>query len=187
MRGFLALIALILIAAMLLAGCRSSVPQAGSTPADSLTTGEVPDQVFDGFEMTITDNGILKGLVRAARAEKFGKQQEFRADDLTVLFYTESGRIKSVLTSRRGKIHTDSGDMEAMDSVVVLSADSTRNLLTDHLVWIKGDDLIRGDTAVVVTDPRGVVRGDAFTADVGFEEIQMKNPTGDINVLGTGI
>ena len=184
MHRFSALIVLIFMAAVL-AGCNSSVP---GTDAEMTAAQEAdentPDQVFDGFEMSLTDNGIRKGLARAIRAEKFSKAQEFRATDLTVLFYTESGRIKSVLTSRRGTIHTDTGDMEAMDSVVVISADSTRVLRTEHLVWQKGDDLITGDSAVVVTDPRGVVNGDAFTADVGFEEIEMKNPTGDINVLG---
>ncbi|HLA39811.1 MAG TPA: LPS export ABC transporter periplasmic protein LptC [Candidatus Glassbacteria bacterium] len=145
---------------------------------------ETADQVFDGFEMTITDNGIKKGLVQADRAEKYEQRKIFRATTLTVVFYTSSGEVKTVMTSRRGLIHTDTGDMEAMDSVVVFSSDSTRTLSTEHLVWKKEDNLIVGDTAVVIRSPRGVVYGDGFVTDAGFENLEVKNPTGDINVLG---
>ncbi len=166
-----------------LAGCTAR-PEADSAPVTAAADIEMPDQVFDGFEMSLTDDGISKGLVLARRAEKYGELQEFRASGLTVFFYTESGRVSSVLTSRRGVIHTDTGNMEAMDSVVVFSSDSTRTLHTEHLVWLKGDNMIRGDSAVVVTGLRGEVAGDGFTADVGFERIDLKNPTGDVNVLG---
>jgi LPS export ABC transporter protein LptC len=158
-------------------------PEAGLPEVDE-NAKETPDKVFDGFEMSLTDNGISKGLALADRAEEYGDLQQFRATTLTVLFYTESGHVQSVLTSKRGIIHTVTGDMEAMDSVVVFSSDSSRTLHTEHLVWLKGDNRIQGDSAVVVTGPQGVVNGDGFTADVGFEQIDLKNPTGDINVLG---
>jgi len=145
---------------------------------------EAADQVFDGFEMTVTESGIKKGWVQADEAEKYEKQKIFRATNLTVIFYTSSGKVQSVMTSRRGLIHTDSGDMEAIDSVVVYSSDSTRTLHSQHLVWKKGENLIVGDSAVVVRSPRGVVYGDGVVADAGFENLEVKNPTGDINVLG---
>ncbi len=170
-----------IVALVALAGCTAR-PEVDSAPAAADT--RAPDQVFDGFEMALTDDGISKGLVLARRAEKYGELQEFRASALTVFFYTESGRVSSVLTSQRGIIHTDTGNMEAMDSVVVFSSDSTRILRTEHLLWLRGDNMIRGDSAVVVTGPRGEVTGDGFTADVGFERIDLKNPTGDVNVLG---
>ncbi len=175
--------AFFLVAVLSLAGCTAR-PSADSVPVSGDQDAEVADEVIDGFEMSLTDNGISKGLALADRAEKYGDLQLFRATSLTVLFYTESGHVQSVLTSRRGIIHTDTGDMEAMDSVVVFSSDSTRILQTEHLVWLKGDNRIQGDSAVVVTGPQGVVNGDGFTADVGFESIDLKNPTGDINVLG---
>ncbi len=174
--------ALVLAANLFLAACTAR-PGVDSAPVPYDSDVEVADQVIDGFEMMLTDNGVSKGLARADRAEKFGESQEYRATRLTVFFYTESGRVQSVLTSRRGIIHLDTGNMEAMDSVVVFSADSTRTLHTEHLVWLNGDNLIRGDSAVTVVGPRGEVKGDGFSADVGFEQIDLKNPTGDINVL----
>jgi|GEM_PF-3713131 LPS export ABC transporter protein LptC len=145
---------------------------------------EIPDQIFDGFEMTITESGIKKGWIQADRAEKYTAKGLFKAENLAVLFYTQTGAIKSVMTSRKGLIHTDSGDMEAMDSVVVISSDSTKTLLTEHLVWKKKNNRILGDSAVEIRSPRGVVFGDGIEADAGFENLEVKNPTGDIHVLG---
>ena len=76
---------------------------------------EIADQIFDGFEMTVTESGIKKGWIQADRAEKFTAKSLFKAENLTVLFYTETGAIKSVMTSRKGLIHIDTEDMEAMD------------------------------------------------------------------------
>jgi LPS export ABC transporter protein LptC len=101
-----------------------------------------------------------------------------------VIFYTANGEINSVLTSRRGIIHTDSGDMEALDSVVVVSRDSTKKLETGRLIWKKQDNTIVSDTSVVISSPRGVVYGDGLLTDAGFENLEVTNPTGDINVLG---
>ena len=145
---------------------------------------EVPDQIFDDFEMTITESGIKKGWVQADRAEKYTKEGLFKAENLIVLFYTQTGAVNSVMTSRKGLIHTDSGDMEAMDSVVVFSSDSARTLLTEHLVWRKKDNRILGDSAVEIRSQRGVVFGDGIETDAAFENIEVKNPTGDIHVLG---
>lgn len=157
---------------------------AQAPPAAGEQQAEMPDQIFDGFEMTITESGIKKGWIQADRAEKYTEKGLFKAENLTVLFYTETGAIKSVMTSRKGLIHTASGDMEAMDSVVVISSDSTKTLLTEHLIWQKKDNRILGDSAVEIRSPRGVVFGDGIRADAGFENLEVKNPTGDINVLG---
>lgn len=155
---YFATAAFVTASVVLLTGCGWS-DTGHPPPAVEQQDSDIPDEVINGFEMTLTDNGIRKGLARAVRAEKYGKQQLFRATDLTVLFYTDAGRVKSVLTSRKGIVHMDTGNMEAMDSVVVLSADSTRTLHTESLVWLKEDNVIRGDSAVVVRGPRGEVTG----------------------------
>jgi LPS export ABC transporter protein LptC len=173
--------AFLIVLCFLAAGCREKeIAQVGSEQQSV----EVPDQIFDGFEMTITESGIKKGWVQADRAEKYTAEGLFKAENLTVLFYTQTGAINSVMTSRKGLIRTDSGDMEAMDSVVVISSDSTKTLLTEHLVWKKKDNHILGDSAVEIRTPQGVVFGDGIETDAGFENIEVKNPTGDIHVLG---
>ncbi|MCE5272466.1 LPS export ABC transporter periplasmic protein LptC [bacterium] len=144
---------------------------------------EAPEQVFDSFELAVTDNGVRKGWVTAAEAAKYDRRKVFTARDLKVVFYTPAGQVNSILTSRRGIIHTDSGDMEAMDSVVVFSADSSRVLLTPRLLWRKSDNRILSDTTVEVRSRQGVVFGDGIDSDAAFSDVKVTNPTGDINVL----
>lgn len=143
----------------------------------------MPDQVIDGFELALTDSGVRKGWVTAREAAKYSERKIFTARQLHVIFYGPTGQVSSILTSLRGVIHTDTGNMEAMDSVVVYSADSSRVLRTERLEWRKSENLIVSDTAVVVQTVNGVVYGDGIVADAGFNDVEVRNPTGDINVL----
>ncbi len=173
--------AFFIILCLLSAGCREK--EIAQAPSGEQSV-EIPDQIFDGFEMAITESGIKKGWIQADRAEKYTAKGLFKAENLTVFFYTQTGAIKSVMTSRKGLIHTESGDMEVMDSVVVISSDSTKTLLTEYLVLKNKDNRILGDSAVEIRSPKGVVFGDGIEADAGFENLEVKNPTGDIHVLG---
>ena len=146
-------------------------------------TGETPDQIIDSFDLTITDSGVRKGWVTALEAEKYVSRKVYTARELKVVFYNPAGQVNSILTSRRGIIHIENGDMEAMDSVVVFSADSSRVLLTERLLWRKSDNRILSDTTVEVRSRQGVVFGDGMESDASFTDVQVKNPTGDINVL----
>ena len=144
----------------------------------------IPDQVFEGFEMTITESGIKKGWIQGRRAEKYESKKIFVISYPRVIFYSSSGEVQSVMTSRRGLIHIGSGDLEAFDSVVVVSADSAKTLETQHLVWKKAENVIVGDSAVVIrARGRGVLHGDGIVSDPGFDNVEVKNPTGDISVL----
>ncbi|MEA1995996.1 MAG: LPS export ABC transporter periplasmic protein LptC [Gemmatimonadota bacterium] len=165
----------------------SCVQEKGKVVIPDTPRGDIPDQVFDGFEMTITENGIKKGWLRADKAEKYEGKKVFKAVNPEVIFYASNGEMNSVLTARRGIIHTETGDVEAFDSVVVLSRDSTRTLLTEHLFWNKLDNTIVSDSSVKITGSQGVVYGDGLVADAGLEDVEVKNPTGDIDVLGDGI
>ncbi len=173
---------IVVLALLLLLSCRSDSHET-EPPASSAEEAETPEQVFDSFELAVTDNGVRKGWVTAAEAAKYDKRRVFTARDLKVIFYTPAGQVNSVLTSRRGVIHTDSGDMEAMDSVVVYSADSSRVLLTPRLLWRKSDNRILSDTTVEVRGRQGVVYGDGIDSDAAFNDVKVTNPTGDINVL----
>jgi len=164
-------------------GCRFAEPE--KEPVTEAETFVIPDQVFEGFEMTITESGIKKGWIQGQRAEKYESKKLFVVRLPKVIFYSPSGAVQSVMTSRKGLIHISSGDMEAFDSVVVISADSLKILETQHLVWKKAENIIVGDSAVVIrARGRGVLYGEGIVSDAGFDNVEVKNPTGDINVLG---
>ncbi|MEA2062118.1 MAG: LPS export ABC transporter periplasmic protein LptC [Gemmatimonadota bacterium] len=174
----------ILLFLLVAAGCRSGQPGAGTEAAGGETV-DMPDQVFEGFDITITENGIKKGWVQAERAEKYEARKVFLATRPRVVFYSASGAVQSTMISLRGLIDIATGDMEAFDSVVVTSADSSKVLETRHLVWKKTENIIIGDSAVVIrARGRGVVYGDGIRTDAGFDNVELRNPTGDINVLG---
>ncbi|MFC1614229.1 LPS export ABC transporter periplasmic protein LptC, partial [Gemmatimonadota bacterium] len=106
---------------LLVSGCSIDAPEKMSGSEDESST-VIPDQVFDGFEMTITEDGIKKGWIKGLRAERYESKKIFLVSRPEVIFYSTAGSVQSVMTSLRGLIHISSGDMEAFDSVVVISA-----------------------------------------------------------------
>lgn len=172
--------AFFIILCLLISGCTG---EERLSPESTVSVEDLPDQIFDGFELALTDNGVRKGWVTAAEASKYTERKIFIARQLKVIFYTPTGQVNSILTSRRGIIHTDTNNMEAMDSVIVYSADSSRILRTERLEWKKNENLIVSDTTVMIQTAEGVVHGDGIVTDAGFKEVEVKNPTGDINVL----
>lgn len=145
----------------------------------------IADQVFEGFEMTVTENGVKSGAITADRAEKYDSEQLIEARNLEVVFFAENGAVESILTSKKGLIHLNSGAMQASDSVVVINADSSKTLKTERLTWDKEKDQVVSDTTVYITTSDGDrVRGDGIVTDVGFNNLELKNPTGDISALG---
>lgn len=179
-RGML-LASCLIVLSVLAAACDKEDSRALSQ--ESAQSSETPDQIIDSFDLTITDSGVRKGWVTALEAEKYVSRKLYTARELKVVFYNPAGQVNSVLTSRRGIIHIENGDMEAMDSVVVFSADSSRVLLTERLLWRKSDNRILSDTTVEVRSLKGVVFGDGMESDASFTDVQVKNPTGDINAL----
>lgn len=175
------LLGALFIFGLLPAACR---PVGQQPEADGNPAAAVPDQVFEGFEMALTESGIKKGFLKAERAEKFQEPNQFKVLAPEVVFYDEQGQVTSILISRRGVLHLDSGLMEAFDSVVVVDADSSRTLRTERLLWRRSENLIVSDTTVLITTPQGQVRGTGLTTNVGLEHLEVLNPTGDIHVLG---
>ena len=172
--------ALFVILCLITFGCTA---EERLSPENDGSGEQMPDRIFDGFELALTDNGVRKGWVTADEASKYTERKIFIARQLKVIFYTPTGQVNSILTSRRGIIHTDTNNMEAMDSVVVYSADSSRILRTERLEWKKNENLIVSDTTVTIRTAERVVHGDGIVTDAGFNEVEVKNPTGDINVL----
>ena len=179
----LKIIAFILL--LSLVACSGSRNPYDQDENEEATGQRIADQVFEGFEMTVTENGVKSGTITADRAEKYDSEQIVEAKNLEMVFFAENGAVESILTSKKGVIHLDSGAMQASDSVVVINADSTKTLKTERLTWDKEKDQVVSDTTVYITTADGDrVRGDGIVTDVGFNNLELKNPTGDISALG---
>ncbi|MFQ6103130.1 MAG: LPS export ABC transporter periplasmic protein LptC [Candidatus Glassbacteria bacterium] len=138
---------------------------------------ELPDQIITGFSITITDEGVKKTQVEAAKAFVFEERDEIAARDLHMKFYNSSGEYFSQLWSDSGTIDMESNNMHAIGNVVVLTNDSLR-LETETLYWDEEKEEISTEDSVVFYQEDKTVRGVGLYSDPGLEDVVILSPTG---------
>ena len=132
-----------------------------------------PEQAIENFILTHTNQGEKEWELEADRAEIYKREGKTIVQKLKIKFY-DQGKITSILTARRGELHSLSGDMEVRGDVVVTSEEEGITLKTESLKWdaqrkkIVTDDFVRqekGDT---------IITGQGLEADPGLEKVVIK-------------
>lgn len=120
-----------------------------------------PDETSEDFNVIVTDSGYATFQLFAKIAESYTspkKNTKFK-DGLKVLFYDESGKVSSELTSVYGEIDEESGNIVVRDSVEFLNKQTMELLKTEVLYWNKKADSIYTNKPVVLSSPDKVITG----------------------------
>jgi LPS export ABC transporter protein LptC len=162
------IVALCIIAAV--AACSNGTePKVRS--ANPLT--DSADQVMFGVSTMITDQGLLRAKLQADTAYFFDASTRIEARNEKTTFYTATGVENAVLTSQEGTYNSVRGTMQARKNVVVVTTDNKR-LETSLLNYDQRSNLISSDSAFVLTQPTGIMRGIGFTSDPNMSNLHVK-------------
>jgi LPS export ABC transporter protein LptC len=131
------------------------------------------DQVMFGVSTMITDQGLLRAKLQADTAYFFDGSTRIEARNEKTTFYTTTGVENAVLTSVEGTYNSARGTMQARKNVVVVTTDNKR-LETSLLDYNQQTNLISSDSAFVLTQPTGVMRGIGFTSDPNMVNLHVK-------------
>lgn len=131
------------------------------------------DQVMFGVSTMITDQGLLRAKLQADTAYFFDGSTRIEARNEKTTFYTTTGVENAVLTSREGTYNSARGTMQARKNVVVVTTDNKR-LETPLLDYNQQTNLISSDSAFVLTQPTGIMRGIGFTSDPNMTNLHVK-------------
>jgi len=131
------------------------------------------DQVMFGVSTMITDQGLLRAKLQADTAYFFDGSTRIEARNEKTTFYTTTGVENAVLTSIEGTYNSARGTMQARKHVVVVTTDNKR-LETSELNYNQQTNLISSDSAFVLTQPTGVMRGIGFTSDPNMTNLHVK-------------
>lgn len=165
-----AVVVLALAAAAALGACGSGTEP---KPAPANPLADSADQVMFGISTLITNQGVLRAQLHADTAYFFDGSTRIEVRDERTTFYTSTGQQNAVLTSREGTYAMPRGEMEARKNVVVVTTDGKR-LVTEQLRYMQGVNQISSDSAFVLTQPSGVLRGIGFTSDPDLHNLQVK-------------
>ena len=157
-----------------LAGCEERV-RPSVVP---LATDSLPSQESWRSTVRLTDSARVRAVLWAGHIASYGAEQyTLLGDSIHVTFFDEMGKPSSTLTARRGRVDDRTRDLEAYESVVVTSQDSTV-LRTDRLFWTDATRLIHTDAYVEITSPREVIRGEGLESNQSLTNYRIFRVTG---------
>ena len=142
----------------------------------------LPDQESWDVEITLTDEGIMRALVKAGHLEKFNDRNYIiLIKNVDVDFFDEEETHTTNLKSMIAEIDEKTNFMTAIDNVVVVS-DSGVTLYTDTLKWDSKEEMIYTASPIMLTTNKNdTLYGSGFESDVGLNHWKILYPSGVVN------
>lgn len=103
-------------------------------------------------------------------------------EGFTVFFYDSLLNLQSTITADYGISHEKTKIMEARYNVVVNNFEKDERLNTEELFWDRGKEIIYSDKFVKITSDEQVITGDGLYSQQPFNEIEIRNPKGLIEI-----
>ncbi len=142
----------------------------------------LPDQESWDVEITLTNEGIMRALVKAGHLEKFNDRNYiFLNKNVDVDFFDEEETHTTNLKSMIAEIDEKTNFMTAINNVVVVS-DSGATLYTDTLKWDSKEEIIYTASPIMLTTNKNdTLYGSGFESDVGLNHWKILYPSGVAN------
>lgn len=135
------------------------------------------EQVMVGVEHYMTREGLRRAHLEADTLYFLEEGSRVHLRHYTVDFFDEQGGSRSVLSARDGLYDLQTGDMEATDSVIVVDADESQRLSTEHLTYDAATDRLRSEVPFVLVQGRDTTRGEGFVTDPGLDSLEVTGPS----------
>ena len=132
--------------------------------------------------MVHTQSGVLKFKIIANTINRFKdlEPQIVFSNGFEIIFYTDSGLVKSVLKALQGEIDKTNNIMIASDSVVLLSSEG-KKLETQELIWDENKNQIYTDKKVIITTDKEIIEGEGFKSTPDFMQYSISKIQGTFN------
>ena len=134
----------------------------------------LPIEKIEEAEILHTENGILKVQIIAANIERYkdAQPQLVFSNGLEIIFFNDSGLVKSTLTAERAEVDEPNKIMTAIGNVILTSLEG-KKLETQKLVWEEKKNLIYTKQKVVITSSKEVIEGEGFRSNTDFSEYSI--------------
>lgn len=150
---------------VLAAGCQGSRP-----PGETMSgTPSGPASALGGFQLSETESGRLKWILRADSAETFENAlNQTIVTGVHVDFYDANRQIYSALTADEASVQSSTNDMSASGNVRVVTRDGD-TLTTNTLEWNSLPGRVRTRDPFRLARPDAVLTGTGFESDPGLK------------------
>tara|TARA_B100000902_G_scaffold97396_1_gene99974 strand:- start:1504 stop:2016 length:513 start_codon:yes stop_codon:yes gene_type:complete len=143
---------------------------------------DIHDQLSTDVEITLTEKGNIKALIKSRLLERNNENLELKlTDNVNVDLYDDNYEHTSLITSNYAFVSETENRMDAFGDVVV-AADNGQKLLTDSLLWDNKADKISTDaTLTFISGNFDTLYGTGFESNIDLTDWKITKPRGSIN------
>ena len=137
---------------------------------------------IEGAEMLHTEKGVLKVKIIATTIKRFKNMQPqlVFSNGLEVIFYNDSGLVKSVLIATNAEVDEINNIMTASENVILTSSEG-KKLETEELIWDQKKNKIYTEKNVIITTAKEMIEGEGFESNPNFSEYSISKIHGTFN------
>jgi len=154
------------------------------TDLGDLSGKGLPEQEGWGVEITLSESGLIRAIIKANHLQKFETDKKVNLDGNVVAdFFDVDEKHTTLLLSEYAEIDENTKFMKAIGHVIVVS-DSGITLVTDTLSLDQENELIfTEDTVRLTTTNMDTLYGIGFESNIHLSEWKILKPWGvtDIN------
>jgi LPS export ABC transporter protein LptC len=141
----------------------------------------LPIERIEEAEIFQTENGSLKLKIVAGTIKRLKEIQPelVFSNGIEIVFYNDSGSIKSTLTATNAEVNKINNIMTASESVVLSSEE--KRLETEELIWDEKRNKIYTDKKVIIITSKEVIEGKGFESNPDFSKYSISKIQGTFN------
>jgi len=152
---------------MLLALCACSLDY-GEAKVEETLRAETPETVLLDFTHTIVSGDVVAAVLKAQRAETYGKKKEIVLSEVYYSEYDQEGKLATEGWADQARFNTESEDAEVRGSIIIYSHTEKSALYAESLSWSKNGKRLKAgaeETVLLKKDDGSYVEGKGFEAD----------------------
>lgn len=146
-------------------------------PKSDLSPENIPVQESWNSNVTFSDSGFVKAILRAGHISAFSDKGYTIIDSGAVVDFYKNGEVVSTLKGNRGKVDDLTKDIEMYDSVSVVNKTGSE-LKTSKLLWKNKTQKVYSDVFVRITTPKEIVEGTGFESDQNLTNYKIYQVSG---------
>ena len=169
----------LVVVLLMFAACKNDIATINKITfrtTDPIETGKDEEIIYsDSAHMIIK---IITPLLK-----RFNKDTSYMVfpEGVHVLFYDDSGKVKTEMTSKYAIRYESIGRMEAKNNVVLKNYKG-ETLYTEHLIWDQEKQKIFSNERVRIQTKEQLIIGDGLESNEDFSNYRIKHPTGNLSV-----
>ena len=147
---------------------------------ESLT--DIHDQLSVDVEITLTEKGNIKALIKSKLLERNDNNLELKlTDNVNVDLYDDNYQHSSLITSNYAFVSETENKVNAFGDVIV-AADNGQQLWTDSLLWDnKADKIFTNASLTFISGNLDTLYGTGFESNIDLTNWKITKPRGSIN------